>query len=103
MIPEHKYAVYYWVQMIGFTDEEWDEFKKQMSNFPKAYSYDGVDDEEKTVCFKFKVNIPKNELEIEKCYQANLRIKKDVIKTISNNISGRVYFNSKRGTLTKLN
>lgn len=102
MIPEHKYADYYWITLKGFSTSEWENFKKEMCNFPKAYTYDGLDDEEMTVCFKFSRHIPKNSLEVMKCKKQNTRVKKDVLKAISNNLRGKVYFNVSKGILKKL-
>ena len=40
MIPEHEYAQYYWLTLEGFTEEEWETFKKDMSPFFKLFTFD---------------------------------------------------------------
>lgn len=102
MIPEHKYTEYYWITLQNFDLEEWENFKREMQNFPKAYTYDGIDDESMSVCFKFGRYIPKLGTEIKQCRQKNLKIKRDILNAIANNTRGKVYFNIRRGILKKL-
>lgn len=102
MIPEHKYAEYYWLTLEGFTEEEWETFKKDMSPFFKLFTFDGIDDEEKSICFKFARFKPANETQITICKKRNLLYKKEFIKAFQQDIRGKVYFNVKRGTIKKL-
>lgn len=102
-IKEHSYAEYYWLTLEGYDQEEWEAFKQQMGCFPKAYTYDGIDDEDHSVCFKFARHIPQSPTQIRVCKYKNAQIKKEVIKTIANNLRTRVYFNVRRGILKKLN
>jgi len=101
-ILEKEYAHFYRITLQGYDEEEWENFKEQMGQFPKAYTYDGIDDEEKSICFKFATYKPRNLQEVKKCNKANLRIKRDVIDTISRNIRGGAYFNVRRGTIKKV-
>ena len=102
MIPEHKYSEYYWITLINHTNDEWESFKQQMSVFPNAFIYDGVDEETHSLCFKFSRHKPTHEQDIKRCKDRNLAIKKDVLKVMSKNVGGKFYFNIKRGILKKL-
>ena len=102
MIPEYKYARYKWITISGFTDIEWERFKSEMSQHSKMFSIDGIDEEERAICFKFKRFVPVVETEIKKCREGNQKTEQLVLKTIVNNISSRVYFNVGKGILKKL-
>lgn len=102
MIPEHKFAEYYWITLENFTKEEWERFKKDFSPFTKLMNIDGIDEEEKSLCFKFSRAIPKSDVEIKKCKTINQVYKKEFIKALQKDIRGKVYFNASRGLLKKL-
>lgn len=102
MIPEHKYADYYWISLVNFSKEEWERFKQDFSPFTKLMKIDGVDEEETSLCFTFSRYVPKNYLEISKCKKLNTLYKKEFLKALQQDIRGRVYFNVKRGIIKKL-
>ncbi len=102
VIPEHKYIRCKWLTLQGFSDDEWETFKKEMSQHHKMFLIDGVDEEDRSICFKFKRFIPKSHSDIKLCLEKNRRTEQLVLKTISNNISPRVYFNAGKGIIKKL-
>ena len=101
-IPEHKYVSYYWLKVRNFNDAEWERFKKDLSEFQSLFTYDGIDEEERDICFKFCVSAPKDESQIEKCKKLNEYYKEAFIKEVKKNLHGRVYFNIKRQELKKI-
>lgn len=102
MIPEHKYAEYYWLTFENFDVEEWERFKKDLSPFTKLFTFDGIDDENQSICFKFARFVPRTGTELTSCKKKNLLYKKEFIKALQQDIRGKVYFNIKRGIIKKL-
>lgn len=102
MIPEHKYIRCKWLTIQGFNDEEWETFKKEMSQHSKMFLIDGIDEEDRSICFKFKRFIPKSQSEIRLCLEKNKKTEQLVLKTISQNIAPTVYFNAGKGIIKKL-
>lgn len=102
MINPALYAEYYWLTLVDYDDETWEIFKESMGQFPKAYTWDGWDDENHSICFKFATHVPRNESEIKICKERNLKVKRDILKTIENNLHGKVYFNKSKGILKNL-
>lgn len=102
MIPEHKYARFKWLTIQGFNEEEWERFKSEMSQHHTMFYIDGVDEDDRSICFKFKRFVPKSESEIKRCLKENHKTEQLVLKTISKNISSRIYFNVGKGIIKKL-
>lgn len=102
MIPEHKYARFKWLTIQGFNEEEWERFKVEMSQHHTMFHVDGIDEEDRSICFKFKRFVPKSESEIKRCLNENHKTEQLVLKTISKNISSRIYFNAGKGIIKKL-
>lgn len=102
--PEHSYADYYWITLENFNEEEWERFKQDLSPFTKLFTFDGFDEETKSVCVKFSRYRPKNGTpeEIFYCKKKNSMYKREFLKAFQQDIRGKVYFNIKRGTLKKL-
>jgi len=102
MIPEQEYSEFKWITVQGFNDEEWEKFKTELTPFNKLYNIDGIDEEDRSVCFKFNIYIPKNPSQIKSCKYLNQKFKTKFIQALSKNISGRMYFNAKHGIIKKL-
>lgn len=102
VIPEHKYARFKWLTIQNFSDVEWERFKSEMAQHHTMFHIDGIDEEERSICFKFTRFIPKTEKEIKNCLVANQRTEQLVLRTIVNNISSRIYFNAGKGIIKKL-
>ncbi len=102
VIPEHKYARYKWLTIRGFSDVEWERFKSEMAQHYRMFHIDGIDEDERSICFKFNQFVPKVETEIKRCLKENQKTEQLVLRTIVNNISSRVYFNAGKGIIKKL-
>jgi hypothetical protein len=102
VIPEHKYARFKWLTIHNFSDVEWERFKSEMAQHHTMFHIDGIDEEERSICFKFTRFIPKTEKEIKNCLVANHKTEQLVLRTIVNNISSRIYFNAGKGIIKKL-
>lgn len=101
-IPEHKYAIYYWLTLENFNREEWERFIQDLSPFTKLFTIDGIDEECQSLCFKFSRFVPKDKSQIKICKEKNLIYKKEFLKALREDIRGRVYFNVNRGVLKKI-
>jgi len=100
--PEHKYCSYYWITLQNFNQEEWERFKEEISPFQNIFNFDGIDEDENSVCLKFNRYVPQNDIEVRACKELNLSLKKGFIKAFSEDIRGKVYFNASKGILKKL-
>ena len=101
-IPEHKYVSYYWLKVTNFNNAEWEKFKEDLSEFTNLFTYDGIDEEDREICFKFCVRKPKSVEEIDRCKKINTYYKDQFIKEVKKNLHGKVYFNTKRQEIKKL-
>lgn len=101
-IPEHKYAIYKWVNADGLSDDEWKDFLYELDQFPKIFSFDGIDEEDKSICFKFHRYVPKQKSDIDKCLKGNRILSSKVMKIIQEKMSGRLYFNINKGFIKKV-
>lgn len=95
MILEKDYAVAYWLE-CQLTDEEFKVFTEnieQINNKHLIQLIDGVDEEGKSICFKFNNFKPDHPTKIKWAKAQNEKSCKRFMQLLSKKIDGRLYFN----------
>lgn len=95
MILEKDYGYWYWLD-CKLTDEEFEAFTKnieEVNNKHLINLIDGIDTEDKSICFKFSQCKPEHPTKIKWAKTVNEAHCKKFMQLLSKKIDGRLYFN----------
>ncbi len=98
MIPEHKYAYYYWLKCVDFSPSEFTKIVEAITN-AELNIIDGFDDEDHSFCIKIKKFIPSGIRDVKYCQKRNEEVGKKFIRKLQQNVGGKFYLNVNRKQL----
>lgn len=98
MIPEHKYAFYYWLKCPTFTKTEFTKIVEAINNVGLNL-VDGFDEESQEFCIKVIRFVPSGIRDVNFCKVKNEVAGKRFLRSFQESLGGRLYFNIKRQEL----
>lgn len=100
MILEKDYVYCYWLE-VDLTDKEFKVFTQELDKVKIPNLIDGVDEESKSICFKFGQCKPTKPQEIKWAKRVNESNCKRFMQLLSKRIDGRLYFNVNHGVIKR--